>query len=67
MTPEMNPKLDIVIVPYHHPITPLIDENTLRKEIQIYKHLYPNIWGMKIYLWVFFPPNYLFQQELSKY
>ena len=38
-------KLDIVIFPYHHALGPLIDEQALRKEIQIYKELYPDIWG----------------------
>ncbi len=38
-------KLDIVIFPYHHALGPLVDEATLRKEIQIYKALYPQVWG----------------------
>src|SRR5690606_3460722 len=38
-------KLDIVIFPYHHALGPLVDEATLRKEIQIYKTLYPQVWG----------------------
>ena len=53
--------------PYHHPIAPLIDENTLRKEIQIYKHLYPDIWGNENISVGFFPPELSFQQELLKY
>ena len=66
MTPGMNPKLDIVIVPYHHPIAPLIDENTLRKEIQIYKHLYPDIWGNENISVGFFPPELSFSTRIIK-
>jgi len=66
MTPRMNPKLDIVIVPYHHPIAPLIDENTLRKEIQIYKHLYPDIWGNENISVGFFPPELSFSTRIIK-
>ncbi len=45
LTTGSNRRLDIVIFPYHHALGPLIDEEALRKEIQIYKEIYPDIWG----------------------
>ncbi|MGE0481781.1 MAG: hypothetical protein AB7Q17_15045, partial [Phycisphaerae bacterium] len=40
-----KPRLDIVIFPFHHPLLPLIDEHTVRKEIQLYKRVYGDAWG----------------------
>ncbi|MEL7472592.1 MAG: GC-type dockerin domain-anchored protein [Planctomycetota bacterium] len=40
-----QPRLDVVVFPFHHPLSPLIDESTLRKQIQLYKAAYPGAWG----------------------
>ncbi len=59
------PKLDIVIFPYHHALSPLIDEEALRKEIQIYKSLYPDIWDNNPSVG-FFPPEMSFSERMIK-
>jgi hypothetical protein len=56
-------KLDIVIFTYHHALGPLIDEEALRKEIQIYKELYPNIWGSGLSVG-FFPAELSFSERM---
>lgn len=40
-----KPRCDIVVFPFHHPILPLCDDSTIRKEIQLYKAIYPDAWG----------------------
>ena len=40
-----KPRADIVVFPFHHALLPLVDENTVRKEIQLYKSIYPDAWG----------------------
>jgi len=40
-----QPRLDIVLFPFHHPLSPLVSDSTLRKEIQIYKAVYQQVWG----------------------
>ncbi len=40
-----KPRADIVIFPFHHPLSPLVAESTLRKEIQLYKAVYDDAWG----------------------
>ncbi len=40
-----TPKLDIVLFPFHHALMPLLEESTMRKEIQLYKAIYPDAWG----------------------
>lgn len=56
-------RLDIVIFTYHHALGPLIDENALRKEIQIYKELYPDIWGSGLSVG-FFPAELSFSERM---
>ena len=56
-------KLDIVIFPYHHALGPLIDEQALRKEIQIYKELYPDIWGSGLSVG-YFPAELSFSERM---
>ncbi|MGD8453564.1 MAG: carbohydrate-binding protein [Phycisphaerae bacterium] len=38
-------RLDIVVFPFHHPLLPLCDESTVRKEIQLYQQVYADAWG----------------------
>jgi hypothetical protein len=40
-----KPRCDIVVFPFHHPLLPLCDDSTIRKEIQLYKSMYPDAWG----------------------
>ena len=56
-------KLDIVIFTYHHALGPLVDEESLRKEIQIYKKLYPDIWGEGTSVG-FFPAELSFSERM---
>lgn len=56
-------KLDIVIFTYHHALGSLVDAESLRKEIQIYKQLYPDIWGSGLSLG-FFPAELSFSERM---
>ncbi len=40
-----KPRCDIVLFPFHHPLLPLCDDSTIRKEIQLYKSIYPDAWS----------------------
>ncbi|MCK6475918.1 MAG: hypothetical protein L6Q35_03695 [Phycisphaerales bacterium] len=40
-----KPRQDIVLFPFHHALLPLLDEDAVRKEIQLYKSIYPDAWG----------------------
>lgn len=40
-----KPRMDVVIFPFHHPLLPLVDETTVRREIQLYKAIYDDAWG----------------------
>ncbi len=44
-TPSGSPRLDVVLFPFHHPLLPLCDENTVRKQIQLYKLVYGDTWS----------------------
>ena len=60
-----QPRLDIVIVPYHHALAPLIDENALRKEIQLYQAAYADLWGSTPTASSgFFPPELAFSPRI---
>ncbi len=38
-------RCDIVLFSFHHALLPLCEESTVRKEIQLYKAIYPSTWG----------------------
>ncbi len=60
-----NPRLDIVIIPFHHPLLPLCDANTVRKEIQLYQEIYPDAWGSNPGVSRgLFPPEIAFSETL---
>ena len=65
LTSNGYPRLDVVTFSYHHALCPLIDEAALRKEIQIYQHLYPNTWGTDGSVG-FFPPELAFSERMIK-
>jgi hypothetical protein len=39
------PRMDIVMFPFHHALMPLIDDSAMRKELLLYKEVYPEAWG----------------------
>lgn len=60
-----KPRMDIVQFAFHHALLPLCDENTVRKEIQLYKEIYPDAWGVSPGLSRgFFPSEMAFSQRL---
>jgi len=62
-----KPRMDVVIFPFHHPLLPLIDEATVRKEIQLYKAIYDDAWGASPGLSKgLFPPEMAFSTRLIK-
>jgi hypothetical protein len=43
--PNAKPRLDIVNFSFHHALLPLLEESTIRREIQVYKAAYAPTWG----------------------
>lgn len=43
-----KPRLDVVLFPFHHALMPLVDENTMRKQVQAYKRIYADAWGSSV-------------------
>lgn len=61
------PRLDVVIFPFHHPLLPLCDEVTVRKEIQLYKAYYSQVWGSNPGMSRgMFPPEMAFSTRIIK-
>jgi hypothetical protein len=45
-TPSADfPRMDVVMFSFHHALLPLIDGDAIRKELAIYKEIYPQAWG----------------------
>ena len=64
-----HPRMDILLFPFHHSLVPLCDEATVRKEIQLYKEIYPDAWGVSPQRPIsrgFFPSEMAFSQRLIK-
>lgn len=62
-----KPRMDIVNFPFHHPLLPLVDENTVRKEIQLYKRVYADAWGASPAISRgLFPPEMAFSERLIR-
>lgn len=40
-----KPRLDVVQFSFHHALLPLLEESTIRKELQLYKRIYGDAWG----------------------
>ena len=60
-----RPKLDVVLFPFHHALSPLVDPAALRKEIQIYKTIYAPTWGNSPARSTgFFPPELAFSERM---
>lgn len=62
---QSKPRCDIVVFPFHHPLLPLCDESTVRKEIQLYKAAYADAWGTSPGISKgMFPPEMAFSTRL---
>jgi hypothetical protein len=60
-----RPRMEMVIIPHHHALCPLVDPKALEKEIQIYQYLYPQVWGSSPAQSVgFFPPELAFSERV---
>ncbi len=60
-----RPKLDLVQFPFHHCLAPLVDPATLRKEIQLYREMYRDVWGSNPAIsGGFFPPELAFSERI---
>jgi hypothetical protein len=40
-----KPRMDVVLFSFHHALLPLVDDDAVRKEIQLYKRIYTDAWG----------------------
>lgn len=59
------PRLDVVLFPFHHALMPLVDESTMRKQIQTYKAIYADAWGSSVPMSVgFFPSEMAFSTRM---
>ena len=59
-----TPRADVVIFPFHHALMPLVDESTMRKEIQTYKAIYADAWGPVTMSKGFFPSEMAFSTRM---
>ncbi len=39
------PRMDVVQFSFHHALLPLVDDSTVRKELALYRQVYPEAWG----------------------
>jgi hypothetical protein len=64
-TSSGQPRLDVVIFPYHHSLAPLIGEEALRMEVRIAKDSYAEFWGDHAPMSQgFFPPELAFSERI---
>jgi hypothetical protein len=59
-TSNPKPRADIVQFGFHHPLMPLVDSVVLRKELQVYRSIYPDAWGSGVA-----PSRGLFPSEMA--
>jgi hypothetical protein len=57
-------RCDLVLVSFHHPIAPLMDENAFRMEIRTAKAIYASAWGSSPTTKGFFPAETCFSERL---
>ncbi|MCX5800139.1 MAG: T9SS type A sorting domain-containing protein [Candidatus Eisenbacteria bacterium] len=57
-------RLSQLLVAAHHPIAPLMDQNALRKEIQVQKIAYKAAWGDTNYSKGYFPAEICFSERM---
>jgi hypothetical protein len=58
-----RPRLEQILVAAHHPIAPLMDENALRREIEVAKAAYGAAWG-GAYSKGYFPAEMCFSERM---
>ena len=59
------PRMDVVNFSFHHALLPLVDANAVRKELLLYKEIYPEAWGASPARSVgFFPSEMAFSMRL---
>ncbi|MBK6765050.1 MAG: hypothetical protein IPG71_01715 [bacterium] len=60
-----RPRLEMTIISYHHSFAPFIDPEVLKKDIQIYQHVYGPVWGnTPAQTTGFFPPEIAFSSRI---
>ncbi len=60
-----NPRLDLVAFGYHHPLMPLLDEQDIRMQIRLHKHVYGQTWiGGPTYSRGIFPAETAFSERI---
>ncbi len=60
-----NPRLDMVAFGYHHPLMPLLDEQDIRMQIRLHKHVYGQTWnGGPTYSRGIFPAETAFSERI---
>ena len=63
-----KPRMDIVQFSFHHALLPLIDGDAIRKELALYKEIYPQAWGAgQPQSRGFFPSEMAFSTRLIPY
>ncbi|MEY3026751.1 MAG: hypothetical protein RLZZ238_1648 [Planctomycetota bacterium] len=63
-----HPRMDIVMFSFHHALLPLVDGDAIRKELAIYKEIYPQAWGAVPGVSKgFFPSEMAFSMRLIPY
>ncbi len=65
LTSGGRPRLEMLVIPYHHCLAALVDREVLTKEIQVYQYLYPSVWGAAPPMTTgFFPPELAFSERI---
>jgi len=64
LTSGGHSRCDQLLVAAHHPIAPLMDENALRKEIQVARAAYELAWGDNDYSRGYFPAEMCFSERM---
>ncbi|MBK6911308.1 MAG: hypothetical protein IPH10_10335 [bacterium] len=60
-----RPRMEMTVISYHHSFAPLIDKEVLKKDIQIYQHAYPFVWGANpAQSRGFFPPEIAYSSRI---
>jgi hypothetical protein len=60
-----NPRLDLVAFGYHHPLMPLLDEQDIRMQVRLHKHVYAQTWnGGPAYSSGIFPAETAFSSRM---
>ncbi len=59
-----RPRLDQVLVAAHHPVAPLMDENALRRDIQVAKVAFADAWGDTDFTRGYFPAETCFSERM---